>query len=1011
MVHYIADFIGSGLRAIQADYPDWFVGIRQNGVVMGLEFDHPQGAKFVMRHLYENGVWAIFSTLDPRVLQFKPGILLKPELAEELLDRTEVAIGKAWREMRGAARRRCADDGGDLRDAHRAAGVPARPGDARAGRVGRPRLRPLRQPERLADRRGGRRGRRGPSRASSPSGRWPRPGSASPSTRCVKNLACSTGIVDTYRGHDYVSAERRPADQDRRDSAARRRGPRADPVDQPGRDGLLQDPAGPDDPQRDRDQPAPATRRRCAPTPPGPWPRPPSPPGAPDGVVQVVDEPSIPLINALMTDERTDVIVATGGTAVVRAAYRSGNPAIGVGPGNVPVLVDAHRRPAAGGPAHRGQQGVRQLDPVHQRERAHRRGARSPTGSLRHMQHARRLPAHRRGARPGPRRCCSPTATSTPRMVGKDAAWIAEQAGIRVRSAHQGPARPVRPVGARRSRSPTRSCARCSAWSRVAERRPRHRRRLAPSCGSPAPATRPRSTAPTPRTIMDYGAAVRVLRVSVNVGNSLGSAGIETNLAPTDDDRHRVLRPVLGGGEPRAQAPGQLDPARVQRRRPARPMADFAGLDPWRAPAGPVPAYPRRVQRGRRPPSLAPPRTTSSGPGRDRRAARGDPAAHRRGAPTDRQGLTVAELRSFIFIDQLQPQTMCYLGTWIRGLAAPQQRGRADHRDRARPGHRAADRRRAQARRGPGRHARRRAAVRLPGDPRPDRRRCGRPAPRCSRSWAPREQDATRPQVLASRDRHHARPAARVPDQPQQDRLDGAAGRVAVRARDAAGLVRDPGDQRGREGRRDQGRRLPDDRRHRPGLPDRHARPTSARRPTPPSRRWRTSRDRRRLALRRSCAPSCARCCATCCRRHGRPPARRFRPRRLPPWPHRPAVPARSGAGRRATVDGASVVLGTDADLEAFVRRLRPAVREPASTARTSGTAACASGWPPAPRRHRRRPASRCVRVERGARDRAAGARRRAAGARDRRWAGSAVLTPLARDRARALGVDIEKER
>ena len=62
---------------------------------MGLEFDHPQGAKFVMRHLYENGVWAIFSTLDPRVLQFKPGMLLTPALAEELLDRVEVAIGKA----------------------------------------------------------------------------------------------------------------------------------------------------------------------------------------------------------------------------------------------------------------------------------------------------------------------------------------------------------------------------------------------------------------------------------------------------------------------------------------------------------------------------------------------------------------------------------------------------------------------------------------------------------------------------------------------------------------------------------------------------------------------------------------------------------------------------------------------------------------------------------------------------------------------------------------------------
>ncbi len=106
MVHYISDFIGRGLREIQKTYPDWFIGIRQNGVVMGLEFNDPQGAKYVMKQLYENGVWAIFSTLDPRVLQYKPGILLKPELAEELLDRTEVAIGKAYRDVRGMQGRR-----------------------------------------------------------------------------------------------------------------------------------------------------------------------------------------------------------------------------------------------------------------------------------------------------------------------------------------------------------------------------------------------------------------------------------------------------------------------------------------------------------------------------------------------------------------------------------------------------------------------------------------------------------------------------------------------------------------------------------------------------------------------------------------------------------------------------------------------------------------------------------------------------------------------------------------
>jgi acetylornithine/succinyldiaminopimelate/putrescine aminotransferase len=105
MVHYIADRFQRGLRAIQELYPDWLVGIRQDGVVMGLEFDHPQGAKIVMRHLYEHGVWAIFSTLDPRVLQFKPGILLGPDLVEEILDRTVAAIELARAEVKNGSRR------------------------------------------------------------------------------------------------------------------------------------------------------------------------------------------------------------------------------------------------------------------------------------------------------------------------------------------------------------------------------------------------------------------------------------------------------------------------------------------------------------------------------------------------------------------------------------------------------------------------------------------------------------------------------------------------------------------------------------------------------------------------------------------------------------------------------------------------------------------------------------------------------------------------------------------
>jgi acetaldehyde dehydrogenase (acetylating) len=62
--------------------------------------------------------------------------------------------------------------------------------------------------------------------------------------------------------------------------------------------------------------------------------------GAPEGVVQCLTNPTLESTQALMRHERTAVILATGGSGMVRAAYSSGKPAFGVGPGNVPVLLD-----------------------------------------------------------------------------------------------------------------------------------------------------------------------------------------------------------------------------------------------------------------------------------------------------------------------------------------------------------------------------------------------------------------------------------------------------------------------------------------------------------------------------------------------------------------------------------------------------------------------------------------------------------------------------------------------
>jgi acetylornithine/succinyldiaminopimelate/putrescine aminotransferase len=108
MVNYISDYMRAGLEQIMTAYPDFFIGIRQHGVVMGLEFNHVQGAKPVMRHLYHNGVWAIFSTLDPRVLQFKPGLLMTQADCEEVLRRVEIGIGLARDEVMGVSYRKSA---------------------------------------------------------------------------------------------------------------------------------------------------------------------------------------------------------------------------------------------------------------------------------------------------------------------------------------------------------------------------------------------------------------------------------------------------------------------------------------------------------------------------------------------------------------------------------------------------------------------------------------------------------------------------------------------------------------------------------------------------------------------------------------------------------------------------------------------------------------------------------------------------------------------------------------
>ena len=60
--------------------------------------------------------------------------------------------------------------------------------------------------------------------------------------------------------------------------------------------------------------------------------------GAPEGLIEWIDVPSLDMTNTLMKE--ADIILATGGPGMVKAAYSSGKPALGVGAGNTPAIID-----------------------------------------------------------------------------------------------------------------------------------------------------------------------------------------------------------------------------------------------------------------------------------------------------------------------------------------------------------------------------------------------------------------------------------------------------------------------------------------------------------------------------------------------------------------------------------------------------------------------------------------------------------------------------------------------
>lgn len=81
-----ATYLHEQLIAIQQRFP-FFVAIRQQGLVIGLQFDSSTTTWMMVKALYENGVWAMIAGFDETVLQFKPGLLIDRQYCDELIQR------------------------------------------------------------------------------------------------------------------------------------------------------------------------------------------------------------------------------------------------------------------------------------------------------------------------------------------------------------------------------------------------------------------------------------------------------------------------------------------------------------------------------------------------------------------------------------------------------------------------------------------------------------------------------------------------------------------------------------------------------------------------------------------------------------------------------------------------------------------------------------------------------------------------------------------------------------
>jgi hypothetical protein len=173
--------------------------------------------------------------------------------------------------------------------------------------------------------------------------------------------------------------------------------------------------------------------------------------------------------------------------------------------------------------------------------------------------------------------------------IGKDAAWIADRAGLRVPPRTRVLIAPIDLVVSEEPFAHEKLCPVLAVTRAESADRGIEAARAVIRLGGPGHSAAIHSK--DDGVIMRFAAQVPVLRVTVNAGNSLGSSGFSTNLAPSM---------TLGTGYVGRSSVGEnLEPrhlvnwTRVAYNADADvPFGSFAGASPWERPASAVPAYP-----------------------------------------------------------------------------------------------------------------------------------------------------------------------------------------------------------------------------------------------------------------------------------------------------------------------------------------------------------------------------------------------------------------------------------